>query len=286
MKKIFMMLGAAVLFSLSAMAQVESDSTSNDAKMRQDQTAPNGNNENDGVNDALQTPDPKATDQDGKNEDNGVNNNLEDEKDAVEEGAQKTGEAVEEAGQDVKEAGKEVGEEAEEAAKDAEKAVDDADKKNGNNENDGINDRLQNPDPETKDKDGKGEDDGVSNKLQDDKDQMKEGAEDTKDAVEETGKEVGMEKEGEEPMESAAGSTEASTTAVSFGPDVEVIADKEGPRNEVVYKVADKLYFVDREKEELVEVSESDLRDAQHPAVIHNSGEMQSSEHEMQSSDK
>ena len=55
--------------------------------------------------------------------------------------------------------------------------------------------------------------------------------------------------------------------------EIEVIEDKEGPNNQVVYKYQGGLYYVDREQEQLVKIEESQLEDAEHAAIIKNSME-------------
>ena len=52
--------------------------------------------------------------------------------------------------------------------------------------------------------------------------------------------------------------------------EIEVLEDKEGPNNAVVYKYQGGLYYVDRETKQLVEIEESQLKDAQHNAIEHN----------------
>lgn len=57
-----------------------------------------------------------------------------------------------------------------------------------------------------------------------------------------------------------------STTAPQS--EVEVIGDKEGPNNQVVYKYQDGFYYVDRDKKEFVKIEESQLQDAEHKAIV------------------
>jgi hypothetical protein len=51
-------------------------------------------------------------------------------------------------------------------------------------------------------------------------------------------------------------------------PDVEVVKDKEGPDNQVVYQYQGDLYYVDRDKKELVKAKESELQDAKHEVIV------------------
>jgi hypothetical protein len=50
---------------------------------------------------------------------------------------------------------------------------------------------------------------------------------------------------------------------------VEVVPDKEGPNNEVVYKFRDEMYYVDREKKEMVKVEGAELKDSKAELTIH-----------------
>lgn len=50
--------------------------------------------------------------------------------------------------------------------------------------------------------------------------------------------------------------------------DIEVVEDKEGPNHEVVYKYHGELYYVDRDRQELVKADESQLRDSEHKVIV------------------
>ena len=63
-------------------------------------------------------------------------------------------------------------------------------------------------------------------------------------------------------------STGANGTGMANAP-LEVIPDKEGPNNEVVYKFQGEMYYVDREKKELVKVNDSDLKNSKSELMIH-----------------
>ena len=52
--------------------------------------------------------------------------------------------------------------------------------------------------------------------------------------------------------------------------EVEVLEDKEGPDNQVIYKYQGAFYYVDREQQQLVKIEESQLKDAEHAAIEHN----------------
>jgi hypothetical protein len=50
--------------------------------------------------------------------------------------------------------------------------------------------------------------------------------------------------------------------------EIEVLEDKEGPNNEVVYKYQGGLYYVDRDQKQLVKIEESQLQNAEHEAIV------------------
>lgn len=124
--------------------------------------------------------------------------------------------------------------------------------------------------------------------------EIQQGAEETGDkiqqGVDETGNKIqqGAERT-EEQMEQGAeranekldrgptsqdDSEQNSNTADSMGGtaapqhEVEVLEEKEGPNNQVVYKYQGELYYVDREQKQLVKIEESQLKDAAHKAVV------------------
>src|SRR5688572_19508238 len=52
--------------------------------------------------------------------------------------------------------------------------------------------------------------------------------------------------------------------------EIEVLEDKEGPDNQVIYKYQGEFYYVDREQKQLVKIEESQLKDAEDKAIEHN----------------
>lgn len=50
--------------------------------------------------------------------------------------------------------------------------------------------------------------------------------------------------------------------------EVEVLKDKEGPNNEVVYRFQGELFYVDRERGEIVNVEESELKENPHDVIV------------------
>lgn len=55
---------------------------------------------------------------------------------------------------------------------------------------------------------------------------------------------------------------------VATDAEIEVLKDKEGPNHEVVYEINGDYFYVDREKQELVEVKRSALKDSDHEIEI------------------
>lgn len=82
--------------------------------------------------------------------------------------------------------------------------------------------------------------------------------------------------QGTPPDQSEAQGRDASSdgSASMDGPaspqsEVEVLDSKEGPNNEVVYKINGELYYVDRNEKKLVRANESELKDSSHEVEIH-----------------
>ena len=63
--------------------------------------------------------------------------------------------------------------------------------------------------------------------------------------------------------DNSVGSTNAAPQT-----EIEVLEDKEGPNNQVIYKYQGAFYYVDKEEKKLVKIEESQLKDAEHKAVI------------------
>ena len=66
--------------------------------------------------------------------------------------------------------------------------------------------------------------------------------------------------------------------------DIEVLEDKEGPDHQVIYKYQGELYYVDREQQQLIKIEESQIKDAEHKAIEHNT--MSGNEQDMKQQDK
>ena len=77
----------------------------------------------------------------------------------------------------------------------------------------------------------------------------------------------------QEQMQQGADSTNQMDMGANAQPtmhEVEVLEDKEGPDNQVIYKYQGAFYYVDREQQQLVKIEESQLKDAEHKAIEHN----------------
>jgi len=294
MKKLILTLSAAVLFSLGAMAQEnDADSVNNNAS-NQAVTPDDKGVEDNGVNDRLESGKDDAQDDDANkgSEDNGINDKLEDGKDEAQQGAEKAGDEMKETGQEIEQGAEKAGDEMEETGQEIEQGVE----KTGNEIQSGARqtaDSVESDAAKAADETGQAIESGAEKAG----DAIQSGADQAKDAVEGTDDDVKMEKNvqsqdtnvdnANQAVDSGSGSTGTDATAtgtasteeaMSFGPDVEIVEDKEGPQNQVVYKINDELFYVDRDQQQLVKVSESDLRDAKDHAVIHNSGEMNATE--------
>ena len=120
------------------------------------------------------------------------------------------------------------------------------------------------------------------------KQETKEAGNELKQGAEQTGEQIqqGAERTGEQmeqgaerakdQMDSSSQATpsnEAMDMGASAQPpmqDIEVLEDKEGPDNQVIYKYQGEFYYVDREQKQLVKIEESQLKDAEDKAIEHN----------------
>ena len=95
--------------------------------------------------------------------------------------------------------------------------------------------------------------------------EMEQGAEKAQDKMQ-------MERQSspETPGQNSSGENSTSMNSSPAQTEIEVLEDKEGPNNAVVYKYQGGLYYVDRETKQLVQIEESQLKDAQHNAIEHN----------------
>ena len=76
-------------------------------------------------------------------------------------------------------------------------------------------------------------------------------------------------KERTEQQDEMETSDSEQTDAAKPMPDIEVVDDKEGPNNEIVYKFLGELYYVDREQKKFVKIDRKDLKDSKHEVVVH-----------------
>jgi hypothetical protein len=73
-----------------------------------------------------------------------------------------------------------------------------------------------------------------------------------------------------DPASPSPNATDMGANAQPQMHEVEVLEDKEGPDNQVIYKYQGSFYYVDREQQQLVKIEESQLKDAEHAAIEHN----------------
>jgi hypothetical protein len=83
-----------------------------------------------------------------------------------------------------------------------------------------------------------------------------------------TGSQSGMRNNYNQSENMSSDST-SNGQSMSMSSPVEVVPDKEGPNNEVVYKYRNEMYYVDREKKEMVKVRDSELKDSKAELTIH-----------------
>jgi len=111
--------------------------------------------------------------------------------------------------------------------------------------------------------------DSANNQLQQDvpqtQDSVQQGVEQTQDSIQN-----GPSSQRSQGQETGATDTDTSIGANSAAPSqpIEVLEEKEGPDNQVVYKYQGELFYVDREEAKLVKIEESQLKDAEHRAII------------------
>jgi len=112
--------------------------------------------------------------------------------------------------------------------------------------------------------------------------QIEQTADSAKQGAERTGEQmqqgVDRAKDQMDSSSQSSPSSNATDMGASAQPpmhEIEVLEDKEGPNNQVVYKYQDGLYYVDREEKKLVKIEESQLKDAEHKAVVKNTNEKQ-----------
>lgn len=185
-----------------------------------------------------------------------INNNLR-------QGAQEVEEETQEAGnelrQESREAGEEIKEESQEAGQDAKEA--------GNELREGA-ERTGEEIEEGAEKTGEQIEQGaektgeqIEQGAERTGEEMEEGAERTKDQLDQDGPSSQNNQDPNATGENAVGAAPAQH-------EVEVLEDKEGPNNQVVYKYQGELYYVDRDQKQLVPIEESQLKDAEHKAII------------------
>ena len=73
-----------------------------------------------------------------------------------------------------------------------------------------------------------------------------------------------------DPASPSPNAMDMGATAQPPMQDIEVLEDKEGPDNQVIYKYQGEFYYVDREQKQLVKIEESQLKDAEDKAIEHN----------------
>jgi hypothetical protein len=169
-----------------------------------------------------------------------VNNNLR-------QGAQETQEEMKEAGNELRQGAEQTGEQIEQGAEDVKQDAE----QTGNE----IKQDAQEAGNEVRQ-----EAESTGNEIQ-------QGAERTGEQMEQEAEQA---KDQMDPSSQANPSPNATDMGASAQPpmhEIEVLEDKEGPDNQVIYKYQGGLYYVDREQKQLVKIEESQLKDAEHKAI-------------------
>ena len=137
-----------------------------------------------------------------------------------------------------------------------------------------LNEELEEGEQDIRDESDQAEqrmEEGVQNTGQD----IEQGAENAEENVREAGEDI--ERNAEDSLQHNDGQPQSDMNqneSASGAPagitaeDVQVVEEKEGPNNEVVYEIDGDVFYVDREKKELVKVKKSDLKDSKHEVEI------------------
>ena len=102
--------------------------------------------------------------------------------------------------------------------------------------------------------------------------EMERSAEEARDTLEQSAEEAGkaMQNDSESAMQDNQDSenTSGASEATASNEPVEVVDGKEGPNNEVVYEYKGEMFYVDRDKKQIVKVKRSDLKDSDHEVRV------------------
>jgi hypothetical protein len=123
------------------------------------------------------------------------------------------------------------------------------------------------------------------------KQETQEAGNELKQGAERTGEQIEQGADRAKDQMDSSSQTTPSHDAMNMGAnaqppmqEIEVLEDKEGPDHQVIYKYQGGLYYVDREQQQLVKIEESQLKDAEHKAIEHNT--MSGNEQEMKQQNK
>lgn len=245
MKKIILTACAAALFGIGAMAQGVQDTTSINQNLRSGA---------------------QEVEQETQEAGNQLRDNAEETGDEMKRDAQDAGNDIREGANDLRDGARETGQDIEQGAEEAGNEIRQGAENTGNE----IEERTENAG------------DRIEQGAERTGNEIEQGAERTGDQIQRGAQDVKDEVNGNDNPSSmnnnmnndAQSSTQESAMATPPQPaEIEVVKDKEGPNNEVVYKYQGGMYYVDREQKQLVEIDESQLQDAEHEAIISNSGD-------------
>lgn len=198
-----------------------------------------------------------------------VNNNLR-------QGAQETQEEAQDAGNELRDRTQQTGEEIKDDAQDAGNELRQGAEETGNDIQQGAEqtgDQIKDGAQDVKD-DAKDAGNELRQGAEETGNEIEQGAERTGDQIEQGAENAKDELNQDSPSSENSQDPNATGTGNSMGAtaqpqhEIEVLEDKEGPNNQVIYKYQGELYYVDRDQKQLVQIEESQLKDAEHAATI------------------
>jgi hypothetical protein len=196
-----------------------------------------------------------------------INNNLR-------QGAQEVEESTEEAGNEIQQRSEQTGNEIKEESQEAGNELRQGAERTGNEIEQGeenAGDKVEQGAEEVEEGAEKAGDE-IEQGAERTGEQMEQGAERAKDKMDDDG--TPSSNSTVEPSSDATDNSPSMGANTSSTPaEIEVMEDKEGPNNQVVYKYQGGLYYVDRDQKQLVKIEESQLKDAEHKAIVSNDDE-------------
>lgn len=263
MKKLWLTACAAAFVGFACMAQEQQDSTKNQSN--QYRNTPQRSDSTDAVqgkkstrihmqtdnSDSLQNERPQTSGEHLGNEINEIDS-------AATDSVNNTGDRMQQSRQQMDRNRSSIRQDVDSARQDV-----DSTKDQMQNDASRTRDQLQNDVDQTK-QDLKNEGERTGNRLKSDAERMRDEGDD--DA---TRRNDNMRRDSTGSSSTNNNGNQMAMSSSKMDEPLEVVPDKEGPNNEVVYKFQGDMYYVDRGKQELVKAKESDLKDSKTELMIH-----------------